>query len=161
MAGADLGSIVAHLKLEMNDFNNNLNKARDELSKTDDKFRGLKSTGEALSSVGGALTAGVTAPVMALGASVVKTQMNFQDAMAKVQALSGASGAELKKLEDTAKQMGESTVFSASECADALGYMALAGWDANQSAAGLPGVLNLAAASGMELAQASDLVTDY
>ena len=161
MAGADLGSIVAHLKLEMNDFNNNLNKARDELSKTDDKFRGLKSTGEALSSVGGALTAGVTAPVMALGASVVKTQMNFQDAMAKVQALSGATGSELKMLEDTAKQMGESTVFSASECADALGYMALAGWDANQSAAGLPGVLNLAAASGMELAQASDLVTDY
>ena len=161
MAGADLGSIVAHLKLEMNDFNNNLNKARDELSKTDDKFRGLKSTGEALSSVGAGLTAGVTAPVMALGASVVKTQMNFQDAMAKVQALSGATGSDLKKLEDTAKQMGESTVFSASECADALGYMALAGWDANQSAAGLPGVLNLAAASGMELAQASDLVTDY
>ena len=161
MAGTDLGSIVAHLKLEMNDFNNNLNKAMDEIGKTDDKFRGLKSTGEALSSVGAGLTAGVTAPVMALGASVVKTQMNFQDAMANVQALSGATGSELKMLEDTAKQMGESTVFSASECADALGYMALAGWDANQSAAGLPGVLNLAAASGMELAQASDLVTDY
>ena len=57
--------------------------------------------------------------------------------------------------------MGATTIFSASECADALGYMALAGWDANESAAGLPGVLNLAAASGMELAEASDMVTDY
>lgn len=161
MAGVDLGSIVAHLKLEMNDFNNNLNKAKDEINKVDNNFRGLKSTGEAFTKVGGALTAGVTVPVMGIAASVVNTQMKFQDAMAKVQALSGASGAELKKLEDTAKQMGATTIFSASECADALGYMALAGWDANESAAGLPGVLNLAAASGMELAEASDMVTDY
>ncbi len=161
MAGVDLGSIVAHLKLEMNDFNNNLNKAKDQINSTENNFRGLKSTGEAFSKVGGALTAGVTVPVMGIAASVVNTQMKFQDAMAKVQALSGASGAELKKLEDTAKQMGATTIFSASECADALGYMALAGWDANESAAGLPGVLNLAAASGMELAEASDMVTDY
>ena len=161
MAGVDLGSIVAHLKLEMQDFNNNLNKAKDELDKTQKNFSGVKAAGEAFSSVGKALTVGVTAPVMAIGASVVKTQMQFQDAMANVQALSGATGAELKMLEDTAKEFGESTVFSASECADALGYMALAGWDAQQSAAGLPGVLNLASASGMELAQASDLVTDY
>lgn len=161
MAGVDLGSIVAHLKLEMQDFNNNLNRARDEINNTENNFRGLKSTGEAFSKVGGALTAGVTVPVMGIAASVVNTQMKFQDAMAKVQALSGASGAELKKLEDTAKQMGATTIFSASECADALGYMALAGWDANESAAGLPGVLNLAAASGMELAEASDMVTDY
>ncbi len=161
MAGVDLGSIVAHLKLEMNDFNNNLNKAKDQINNVDNNFRGLKSTGEAFSKVGGALTAGVTVPVMGIAASVVNTQMKFQDAMAKVQALSGASGAELKKLEDTAKQMGATTIFSASECADALGYMALAGWDANESAAGLPGVLNLAAASGMELAEASDMVTDY
>lgn len=161
MAGVDLGSIVAHLKLEMTDFNNNLNKAVEQVQQTQNSFSGLRATGESLSSVGTALTAGVTAPVVALGASVVKTQMQFQDSMAKVKALSGATGDDFKLLEDTAKQMGESTVFSASECADALGYMALAGWDAQQSADGLPGVLNLAAASGMELAQASDLVTDY
>ena len=161
MAGIDLGSIVAHLKLEMQDFNNNLNRAIDEVNSTSNSFRGLQATGESLSSVGTALTAGVTAPVVALGASVVKTQMKFQDSMAKVKALSGATGKDFQMLEDTAKKFGESTVFSASECADALGYMALAGWDAQQSADGLPGVLNLAAASGMELAQASDLVTDY
>ena len=161
MAGVDLGSIVAHLKLEMSDFNSNLNRAVEQVNQTQSSFSGLKATGESLSSVGTALTAGVTAPVVALGASVVKTQMTFEHSMSKVKALSGATGSDLKLLEDTAKQMGASTVYSASEAADALGYMALAGWDAQQSAAGLPGVLNLAAASGMDLAQASDLVTDY
>lgn len=161
MAGVDLGSIVAHLKLEMSDFNSNLNRAVSQVQQTQSSFSGLKATGESLSSVGAALTAGVTAPVVALGASVVKTQMTFEHSMSKVKALSGATGSDLKLLEDTAKQMGATTVYSASEAADALGYMALAGWDAQQSAAGLPGVLNLAAASGMDLAQASDLVTDY
>ena len=161
MAGVDLGSIVAHLKLEMNDFNSKLNEAVARVKDTQTQFEGLKSFGQSLSSVGIGLTASITAPVMALGASVVKTQMQFEQAMSKVQALSGATGSDLQLLEDTAKQLGESTVYSASEAADALGYMALAGWDAQQSAAGLPGVLNLAAASGMDLAQASDLVTDY
>lgn len=161
MAGVDLGSIVAHLRLEMSDFNSNLNRAVSQVQQTQNSFSGLKATGESLSTVGAALTAGVTAPVVALGASVVKTQMTFEHSMSKVKALSGATGSDLKLLEDTAKQMGASTVYSASEAADALGYMALAGWDAQQSAAGLPGVLNLAAASGMDLAQASDLVTDY
>ena len=113
----DIGSIVAHLKLEMQDFNNNLNNARDRLQETQNNFRGAQAAGEAFSRVGTALTAGVTAPVMAIGASVVKTQMQFQDAMANVQALSGATGSELKMLEDTAKSMGESTVFSAKRLA--------------------------------------------
>lgn len=161
MAGVDLGSIVAHLRLEMNDFNSGLNDAVNRIRETQQQFEGLSSFGKSLSTVGAGLTASITAPVMALGASVVKTQMQFEQAMSKVQALSGATGSDLQLLEDTAKQLGESTVYSASEAADALGYMALAGWDAQQSAAGLPGVLNLAAASGMDLAQASDLVTDY
>lgn len=161
MAGVDLGSIVAHLKLEMNDFNSNLNKAKDAIDSTSNNFRGAEAAGKTFSSVGKFLTAGVTTPVVAIGSSVVKTQAQFQDAMAKVQALSGASGKELTLLENTAKKMGSTTVFSASECADALGYMALAGWDANQSSSALPGVLNLAAASSMGLADASDMVTDY
>ena len=161
MAGVDLGSIVAHLRLEMNDFNSGLNDAVNRIRETQQQFEGLSSFGKSLSTVGAGLTASITAPVMALGASVVKTQMKFQDSMAKVKALSGATGKDFQMLEDTAKKFGESTVFSASECADALGYMALAGWDAQQSADGLPGVLNLAAASSMDLADASDLVTDY
>lgn len=86
---------------------------------------------------------------------------NFESSMANVQAISGATDEELKLLSDTAKQFGSTTKFSASESADALSYMALAGWDAQTSAKALGGVLNLASSSGMELAQASDMVTDY
>ena len=81
--------------------------------------------------------------------------------MSEVAAISGATGAEYDMLEQTARQYGATTIFSASEAAEALKYMSLAGWDANQSASALGGVLNLAAASGMGLGQASDMVTDY
>lgn len=96
-----------------------------------------------------------------LATETVKTGVAFEASMAKVAALSGATGEELEMLTDTARKYGATTQFSASEAADALGYMALAGWDAEQSASELGGVLNLAAASGMELAEASDMVTDY
>lgn len=81
--------------------------------------------------------------------------------MSEVQALSGATGSNLALLENTAREYGATTVFSATEAAEALKYMSLAGWDAQQSSSALGGVLNLAAAGGMELGQASDMVTDY
>lgn len=99
--------------------------------------------------------------VKEFAAQTVEVGKNFDKSMSNVAALSGAAGKELQMLRDTAKDFGSTTQFSASEAADALGYMALAGWDANQSADALGGVLNLAASSGMELAQASDMVTDY
>lgn len=81
--------------------------------------------------------------------------------VSEVQALSGATGSDLALLQNTAREYGATTVFSATEAAEALKYMSLAGWDAQQSSSALGGVLNLAAASGMELGQASDMVTDY
>lgn len=94
-------------------------------------------------------------------ADTIEVGQTFEKSMSNVQALSGATADELKLLSDTAKEFGSSTQFSASEAADALGYMALAGWDAQTSASALGGVLDLAAASGMDLAEASDMVTDY
>lgn len=94
-------------------------------------------------------------------AESIEVGKQFDKSMSNVAALSGATGDELKLLRDTAKEFGSTTQFSASQSADALGYMALAGWDANQSVDALGGVLNLAASSGMELAHASDMVTDY
>jgi len=90
--------------------------------------------------------------------------MAFENSMSNVASLqyaAGATEAQIKSLKDAAEQFGATTQFSMSECADALGYMALAGWDAEKSISALPGVLNLSAASGMGLAQASDMVTDY
>ena len=98
MAGTSIGDIVAHLKLEMGEFTNSLNKAKEQIQNTGSKFEGLTKAGEGVTAVGKALSVGVTAPVMALGASIVKTQSQFQDSMANVQALSGATGEELEKL---------------------------------------------------------------
>ena len=96
-----------------------------------------------------------------LVSNTIEVGQTFQSSMAKVQAISGATDEDLQLLTETAKKFGSTTKFSASESADALGYMALAGWDAKTSASALGGVLNLASASGMELAHASDMVTDY
>ena len=105
--------------------------------------------------------AGVTGQLSGLASSVMSTGMSFESSMSEVQALSGATAEEMQKLTDAAKEYGASTQYTASESAQALKYMALAGWDAEQSTAALPSVLNLAASAGMDLAQASDIVTDY
>ena len=96
-----------------------------------------------------------------LASDIIEVGSGFESAMSEVGAISGATGEELEQLEATAREFGATTTFSAAESADALKYMALAGWDTQQSIDGLPGILNLAAASGMDLAAASDMVTDY
>lgn len=95
------------------------------------------------------------------GKYVLNVGSTFEASMSKVEALSGASGTALEKMSDKAKQLGSSTRFSASEVADGFSYMALAGWDAEQMLSSIDGIVNLAASSQMDLAQASDMVTDY
>lgn len=119
----------------------------------------LKSAGDAIAGAGEKLL-GVTAAVGALGTAAVKTTMSFDDSMAKVSSISGATGDELQSLRDKAKEMGESTKFSASEAADAMQYMAMAGWKTEDMLDGVDGIMNLAAASGEDLATTSDIVTD-
>lgn len=95
-----------------------------------------------------------------LVSSVVSTGMAFESSMSNVQALSGATGADFEALSEKAQEMGAKTKFSASEAADAMGYMAMAGWNAKDMLNGIEGVMNLAAASGEDLASVSDIVTD-
>ena len=91
----------------------------------------------------------------------INTAGDFEASMSNVEALSGATGEELTALSDKAKEMGATTKFTAGESADALSYMALAGWDTQSMLEGISPVLNLASAANMDLAQASDIVTDY
>lgn len=91
---------------------------------------------------------------------IVDTGANFEETMSKVGAISGATQEEMKKLTETAKEMGRTSVFSATEAAQGLTFMGMAGWSAEQMMAGLPGVMNLAASSGEDLALVSDIVTD-
>lgn len=90
----------------------------------------------------------------------IKVGMEFESSMSQVKAVSGATGEEFEKLKQKASEMGENTVFSASEAADAMNYMAMAGWKTDDMLNGIDGVLNLAAASGADLATTSDIVTD-
>lgn len=104
----------------------------------------------------GAASAGLTA----LGGAAVKVGMDFESSMSEVGAISGAVGEPLEDLTAKAKAMGASTKFSATEAAQALKYMAMAGWETDDMLDGIDGVMNLAAASGEELAAVSDIVTD-
>lgn len=135
---------------------------------TGEKF---KEVGDKISGAGKTLTAGVTAPIVGLGALAVKTAADFDSSMSQVQAtmgiasdatskLNGETVNTMSSLRELAKEMGASTAFSASECADAMNYLALAGYNTQEIYDTLPTVLNLAAAGSIDLASASDMVTD-
>ncbi len=125
--------------------------------------KGIDKLGSVAKAGMGILVKAGAAAVGALGAAgvaVIKVGSDFEAAMSEVQAISGATGSDLEKLSDAAKEMGATTKFSASESAEALKYMAMAGWDTEEMLNGLPGVINLAAASGEALGTVSDIVTD-
>ena len=133
---------------------------------------GMKTFGSQSSSTGNIITSLASKAAVAVGAfvsirqavnfgkDVVNTGMQFEQGKANVSAISGATGAELTALSDKAKEMGATTKFSAIEAADAMGYMGMAGWNSSQMIDGIAGIMNLAAASGEELASVSDIVTD-
>uniref|UniRef100_UPI003AB16DB8 phage tail tape measure protein n=1 Tax=Eisenbergiella sp. TaxID=1924109 RepID=UPI003AB16DB8 len=102
----------------------------------------------------------VTAAITGLGTAAVVTVADFDESMSKVSAISGATGNEFDQLREKAREMGAKTKFSASEAADAFQYMAMAGWKTGDMLDGIEGIMNLAAASGEDLAATSDIVTD-
>ena len=120
----------------------------------------LEKAGDKIADVGTTLTTHVTVPIAAAGTAAVKTAADFDSAMSKVSAVSGATGDDLQALRDKAREMGAKTKFSASEAADAMNYMAMAGWKTGDMLEGIEGIMNLAAASGEDLAITSDIVTD-
>ena len=158
------GSAVAYLELDYSKYNTGLMTARQQLStftdNTQEAGTRIQALGGAITGVGATLTTGLTVPLVGVGAGALTVAANFEEGMSKVQALSGSTASEMELLGEKAKEAGSKTQYSASECADAFSYMSLAGWKANEMIDGLDGVLSLAASSGMQLAQASDIVTD-
>ena len=140
------GSVIIDTKLNNKEFEKGINKL-ESIGK-----KGLKgltvATGTAMASLA------------TLGGYAVKVGSDFESGMSKVQAISGATGEEIDKLTEKAKEMGAKTKFSASESAEAFQYMAMAGWKTEDMLNGIEGIMNLAAASGEELASVSDIVTD-
>lgn len=120
----------------------------------------MQDVGEKMEAVGKDLTKKITLPLVGIGTAAIKVGSDFEAGMSEVGAISGATGNDLKLLEEKAKEMGATTKFSASESAEALKYMAMAGWDTTQMLDGLDGVMMLAASSGEDLGLVSDIVTD-
>lgn len=160
----DLGALKASIVLNDKEAKGKLDSFAKETEQAAGKLgglqEGLKSIGDKATEAGKKLSLGVTAPIAALGGTAIKAGMDFESSMSKVQAISGSTAAEMKQLEAKAKEMGASTKFSASEAGDAMTYMAMAGWDAQKMMDGLPGILSLAAADGLDLATTTDIVTD-
>ena len=159
------GTIMAYMDLDMSSFNSAIDMAGEQLSgfASGGVADALGSIGTAAETAGRALTMHITGKLLDVGQAALQVGMNFDASMSNVYGLMSSlnlSQAQMDALRDTAREMGATTKFSASEAADAMGYMALAGWDDAQVIAGIPGVLNLAAAANMDLAKASDIVTD-
>jgi TP901 family phage tail tape measure protein len=115
------------------------------------------SMATSMESTGGTLTKGVTVPLLGIGATALKMSGDFEASMNGVRAVTGASGKDFDALKDKAKELGSTTQFSASEAANAMEFLGMAGWETSDVLSGLPDVLNLAAASGLDLASAADI----
>lgn len=120
----------------------------------------IQSAGKTITSAGSTLTKAITAPIAGVATAAVKTAADFEAAMSEVGAISGASTQDLATLTAKAKEMGATTSFSASESAEAMKYMAMAGWKTADMTEGIAGIMNLAAAAGEDLGTTSDIVTD-
>lgn len=161
----DLSSELHENKTKLSDaeyaadkLDNSLEEVESSAKKADDGFTMFKAT---LANLAADAIMRAVDGIKNLVGNVIELGQNFTSTMSEVSAISGATGEDFEKLEACARKYGATTVFSASNAAEALKYMSLAGWDADQSTSALGGVLNLAAASGMELGAASDMVTDY
>ena len=154
------------LQREIVETENELKRLEAEAKACESKMAKLADVGEKMQKVGDGMTSAgkkimpVSGAVAALGAVSVKTAADFDASMSKVAAVSGATGEDFDKLRAKAREMGAKTKFSASEAADAMNYMAMAGWKTEDMLSGIEGIMNLAAASGEDLATTSDIVTD-
>ena len=157
----DVGTAVGYLMLDTRGFQSGFKSAladlqtfRDESATATDKF---SAAGAAMSAVGGSLTKSVTLPLVGVGAAVMKVGSDFEAQMSRVQAISGATGDELKALTDQAIDLGATTAFSAGEAAEGMENLASAGFTTQEIMSAMPGLLDLAASSGAELGTASEI----
>jgi TP901 family phage tail tape measure protein len=122
--------------------------------------RSFQQVGQRMTETGRTLTKRVTAPIMAMGAVILRTAGDYQQSMNQVRAVTGATGDDFQALGDLAQDLGRTTQYSAAEAADAMYYLASAGFDTTETMEALPGVLQLAAAANMDLATASDIASN-
>lgn len=152
---------VIRLKDNFTDTIQRVEKSVGDFSRTYKRMgRDIQRTGKTISGIGKTLTATVTMPLIGLGTAAIKLGMDFEAGMSQVQALTGATAQEMKQLSDMAKHLGETTIFSAKEAAEGMAFLGMAGFEVSEIMDSMPGLLDLAAASNMELGRAADIVTN-
>lgn len=161
----DVGSAKGYLDLDISGFLSSLRTAQSEADSASKNIatkigNNISGIGKTLTTAGSTLTKTVTLPIVGIGTAAIKTSSDFESAMSKVSAISGATGSDLEKLNKKAQEMGAQTKFSATESAEAFTYMAMAGWKTEDMLQGIDGIMSLAAADGLDLATTSDIVTD-
>ena len=145
---AVIRNLVVKIAADISSLSKGLQSAQKQIQKVASTF----------TKTGTKLTASITAPLMALGGTAVKISADFQQSMANAASVAGATGEELQEMTDLAREMGAKTVFSASDAADALYYMASAGYKVDQMASSIEATLNLASATQSDLAFTTDTV---
>lgn len=150
-------TVVGKLTLDASQFEKDLQKAEQQ---AESGQQGTKASTVAWGDVMSSTIQKVSGALLNFGKDTIKTGMDFNASMSKVQALTGANDKQFARLRDTAQEMGRTTVFTATEAADAMGYLAQAGWKTDQIIAGIPGVLSLAASSGTGLAESASIASN-
>lgn len=148
---ADSSSAVA----TMTSFQNTVDNTSNSINSS------ITNLGNSLTSIGTNMTTKVTLPLVGVAAAVTKIGADYEAQMSSVQAISGATGSDLEKLKEKAREIGATTALSSKQAAEGLEYMALAGWKTTEMLEGYDGIVNLALSSNMDLGRASDIVTDY
>lgn len=160
----DAGSAVGYLDLDIDGFVKGLATALRESRETEAQIQSvgdkISTVGKKMTGIGKTLTTSVTTPLLGVGTMAIKTLADFDSSMSKVAAISGATGEDFEALRNKAREMGNTTKFTAKESADAFTYMAMAGWKTQDMLEGIDGIMALSAADGLDLATTSDIVTD-
>lgn len=157
MAQSVIGALRAELSAGIAKFADDMNQAGKTVEKFSKKF---KRVGSNMRSTGRDMSMTMSAPIIAFGGFALKAAGDFEQSMNRVTALTGATGKQFEALRDQAKELGATTQFSASEAADGMGFLAMAGFDAQQILETMPDTLNLAAAAQIGLAEAADIASN-
>ena len=146
----NVGDLTVKIKGDAKSLESALDTASSKLKKTGDKMKGL----------GKKMSLGITAPIAGIGIGAIMTGANFEKGMNRVAALTQATGSDFDAMRDKAKELGRTTAFSATQSADAMGFLAMAGFKSNEIVGAMPSVLNLAAAAQMDLGEAADITSN-
>ena len=157
---ANGGKITAFLDLDASGVRRGSQEAVQAIQNIENNLDGMQSSFKSLEKIGTGLTVGLTLPLVGFAKTSIDTAKEFEYSMSEVQAISGATGDDLKKLEEQAKELGATTFYSAQEASQGMKYYAMAGYEVNEIMDAMPASIDLAVASNTDLASVCDIVSD-